>query len=352
MKIKNKKKFILRIVLITLGVIFLVVCPIVTGILYHQNFGYRAQTVKWQQLFPEDFPGLKMDQCYFQSDKGQKLAGYKFSKDNQDVKGIVVISHGYGGAFNTYMCVANYFASNGYYVFGYDCTGCDNSQGKGLKGLPQGVIDLDYAIRYIESCPQYKDLPIMLFGHSWGGYCVTNVLNVHPEVAAVVSVAGFNKSKDLIKSWGRDIAGPFIYLAMPYISIYEKLKFGKYSSFTAQKGFDNSEAGIMSLHSRNDTVVSPEFGYDLWYKDYTNNPRFKFCEYEDRGHNHIYYDKSVHPYDVQFCDGYNDYVKSNNLESTEELVLEYSKKHFDKSKYYKLDENVMGKILEFYNSNL
>lgn len=67
----------------------------ITGILYHQNFGYRAQT----------------DEC-FQSDKGQKLAGYKCYKDNDNVKGVVVISHGYGGTFNSYMDVANYFTSN------------------------------------------------------------------------------------------------------------------------------------------------------------------------------------------------------------------------------------------------
>ena len=140
---------------------------------------------------------------------------------------------------------------------------------------------------------------------------------------------------------------------MPYISLYdEKLKLEKYSSFSAQKGFDNSDANIILLHSKNDSVVSSEFGYDLWYKDYANNPRFKFYKFEDRGHNHIYYAESVQPYDLQFCKGYNDYVKTNNLKSKEELILEYSNKHLDKSEYYKLDPFVRENILGFYNSPL
>ena len=81
-----------------------------------------------------------------------------------------VIAHGFGGGgHNSYMDVANYFASNGYYVFAYDVTGCDKSEGEGVGGVPQGVIDLDHAISFVEDNNEIPELPIMLFGHSWGG---------------------------------------------------------------------------------------------------------------------------------------------------------------------------------------
>ena len=48
------------------------------------------------------------------------------------------------------MDCAYYFAKNGYYVFAYDSTGSDASEGEGVGGTPQGVIDLDYAISFVE----------------------------------------------------------------------------------------------------------------------------------------------------------------------------------------------------------
>jgi len=48
------------------------------------------------------------------------------------------------------MNAADYFARNGYYVFAYDATAMDKSEGEGLGGIPQGVIDLDSAISFVE----------------------------------------------------------------------------------------------------------------------------------------------------------------------------------------------------------
>ncbi len=46
------------------------------------------------------------------------------------------------------MDAADYFAKNGNYVFAYDTTAMDKSEGEGLGGVPQGVTDLDHAISY------------------------------------------------------------------------------------------------------------------------------------------------------------------------------------------------------------
>lgn len=63
----------------------------------------------------------------------------------------MIIAHGFGGGgHNSYMDAADYFARNGYYVFTYDATAMDKSEGEGLGGIPQGVIDLDSAISFVE----------------------------------------------------------------------------------------------------------------------------------------------------------------------------------------------------------
>ena len=93
------------------------------------------------------------------------------------------------------MGLADYFASHDYLVFAYDATGNGESEGKTAKGMPQGLIDLDYAIRYIKENMELADLPLVLFGHSWGAYSSAGVLNLHPDIKAVVMAAGFNRTK-------------------------------------------------------------------------------------------------------------------------------------------------------------
>ena len=115
------------------------------------------------------------------------------------------MAHGFGGGgHNSYIDCANYFAHHGYWVFAYDATGNDESEGEGVGGLPQGVIDLDYAITFVEGSGNFPNLPIVLFGHSWGGYIVCSVLSYHPEVKAVIACSGFNSSSNMFEAEGKN----------------------------------------------------------------------------------------------------------------------------------------------------
>lgn len=245
---RNKKEIALITITCILAAFFLIIMPVLTVIVYQDNFGKRFETAEWMAYSVNDFEGLKVEECVFPSNNGQLLAGYQYSKENQQIKGVLVIAHGLGGGgHNTYMDIADYFTSNGYLVFAYDATGNDKSEGDSVEGLPQGVIDLDYALRYVKQVDEYQDLPIVLFGHSWGGYSVGNVLNCHPDVKAAVLVAGFDRSTDLFEQQGESMVGSGIKLFMPYVSLYERVKFGKYAAYSAIDGFANSDAGIMVI---------------------------------------------------------------------------------------------------------
>lgn len=322
--------------------------PVLTVIVYQDNFGGRYETSEWIFYTVDEFEGLEVSECTFPSDKGQLLAGYKYSKKNQQIKGVVVIAHGLGsGGQNTYMDTADYFASNGYLVFAYDATGNDKSEGDSLGGLPQGVVDLDYALRYVREVEEYRDLPVVLYGHSWGGYSVGNVLNYHPDVSAVVIVAGFNRSGDLFEHYGEAEIGLGIKLFMPYVSVYEWMKFGNYAACSAIDGFANSDAGIMVLHSKDDTEVPPEYGYDVFYDRYGDDSRFCFIEYEDRGHSYICYSEAARNYREELYEEYGDYVEANGGEYNDDIKAEFMEGRLDKSKCYEFDYDLMQRILEF-----
>ena len=348
---KSKKKIALITVACILTAIVFVVMSALTVIIYSDNFGERFETAEWMAFSVDEFEGLKVTECSFPSNNGQMLAGYQYSKEDQPCKGVVVLAHGLGGGgHNTYMDVADYFTSNGYLVFCYDATGNDKSEGDSVEGLPQGVIDLDHALRYVKQAEEYKDLPIVLFGHSWGGYSVGNVLNCHPDIKAAVIVSGFDRSADLIESQGKSILGPAIKLFLPYVSLYERLKFGKYASYSAMDGLANSEAGIMVVHSRDDTVVPIGYGYDKFYDVYSDDARFSFIEYENRGHNYIYYSDASEEYRDQLNKDYTAYVETNGGEYNAEIKAKFIKEHLDKSKCYEFDYDLMERILDFYNT--
>lgn len=346
---RSKKKIALVTVVCVITAFFLIVMPVLTVIIYNDNFGGRFETAEWLAWSVSDFEGLEVEECTFPSNKGQLLAGYKYSKPEQEVRGVVVISHGFGGGgHNNYMPIVDYFASNGYLAFGYDATACDKSEGDAVGGLPQGVIDLDYALDYVKQVDEYRDLPIVLFGHSWGGYSIANVLNCHPDVSAEVIVAGFDRSADLVEQWGESMVGKVaIKLFMPYARLYEKLKFGEYATYSALDGFANSDAGVMVLASKDDKVVLPENGYDRFYAEYGDSQRFRFIEFEDRGHNNLYCTEESERYWEQVDEEYAAYVEANGGEDSDEILSEFMKEHFDKSKCCELDSDLMSQIIEF-----
>jgi len=237
----------------------------------------------------------------------------------------------------------------------------DKSEGDGLGGVPQGVIDLDNAISFVESNNDIPDLPIVLFGHSWGGYCVSAVLNYHTEVKAVIECSGFNSSSDMFESGGKSQAGSLIYTMTPFIRIHEFFKYGKYATNTAMDGFDASpDTNVMIVHSADDDVIGIEYGLDKYYEKYKDDPRFSFIRFEDRGHSEILNDP-VNSYKDEFNAGFDDWLKTldydyetkENKERFKEDKARYETEHLDHAKWSaRLDQDLFVRFLEFYERSI
>lgn len=348
------------IVLGIVAVLALVGAPFaLSAAIYEDNFGSRLQTAAFTERSPEEFPGLSERTTTFVSDKGQQLTGYLYTsadagvaEDGAGAKGVVVIAHGLGGGCNTYMDVANRFAASGYAVFAYDATGNDRSEGDAVGGLPQGVIDLDRALDAVAQDDRLRDLPVMLFGHSWGGYAVGSALADHPEVKAVVSIAGFDTSAAMLESQGRQMAGDAIVLLMPYLSLYEHLKFGSYADASSLEGFASSQAQVLVLHSADDATVPPETGIDRYREEFGDDPRFTFVEFEDRGHSFLYYSDEARDNIAAFNEDYYAYWEANDGANDADLMNAWRAEHFDKGTCLMLDEDLMSSIVSFYDEQV
>ncbi len=363
---KRNRRRIARNILVSFAillVVLLIANGILTVVIYNQNFNIRGESYEPLMFKVEDFEGLSRTQYEFTSDKGQKLAGYLYeseaAKDSDSHKGVIVMAHGFGGGgHNSYMDVADFFAQNGYYVFAYDATGCDESEGEGVGGFPQGVIDLDHAISFVEELDKTKGLPVCLFGHSWGGYCVSSVLEYHPEVKAVIECSGFNSSVEEFEAQGKDQAGDFIYTMLPYVRLYERYKYGEYSECNAMDGFMATDAKVMVVHSRDDEVVPISIGYDKFFEKYKDDDRFTFLEFTDKGHNYIFNDTA---YIDEFNEGFDSWLETldydYNLQENKDRFIEdkaeYIHNNLDRERWSgSLDTELFKQFLEFYDASL
>ena len=351
-KNKKVKPLVVSTICAALMSVPLVVNPIASAVVYEAIFSSRYQPDDYSTLAYSDFSGLCVDRSDFLTDNGAKLAGYKYYKENVGVRGLVVLAHGLGcGGHNMFIPFIDYFTSNGYYVFTYDATGNGESEGGSIEGLPQGVIDLDYALNHVSKIREYKGLPVVLFGHSWGAYSCGNVLNFHPEIKAAIIISGCNESGDFILSKSKEKVGNIAKLFTPAVSTYEKIKFGtKYTSISAIDGMKNSNAKIMIVHSRDDSQVPTEYGYDKFYSEFKNNDRFEFVLYENRGHNYLFFSEESAKYRDMINKEYKEYVESSGKEYSAEIKSEFMSAHLDKKRAFEPDYDLMEKILKMYDS--
>lgn len=356
-KNKVEKKKIIMIVLCIAAVLIAAGDWLLSVSVYNENFNRRFESYEPLMFRVDDFDGLQRTKYEFASDKGQMLTGYMYAS-GEDPRGIIVLAHGFGGGgHNSYMDCANYFAHHGYWVFAYDATGNDESQGEGVGGLPQGVIDLDHAVTFVEESGNFPDLPIVLFGHSWGGYSVCSVLTYHPEVKAVIACSGFNASAGLFESEGKKQAGAGIYLMMPFVKLHEWLKYSGYASNTAMDGFSKSDAAVMIVHSFDDEVVPTGYGYDIYYEKYKDDPRFLFIHFEDKGHsyfnNETYSDEFNGEFDKWLETLDYDYHADGYKERFLEDKADYYHENLDRDKWCgSLDTKLFESFVAFYDDHL
>lgn len=349
---RNHKKLwlIIGIVLAIFVAALLIVPNQLAMAVYRDNFDKRFTTYEpltWQL---EDFDGLLREKHVFPTLQGHQLTGYRYFREGEEAAGVVVLAHGFGGGgHRSYMNIADFFTKNGYTVFAYDATGNDESEGEAVGGLPQGVIDLDYALRYVKESPAFSGLPIMLWGHSWGGYSAGSVLKLHPDVKAAVLVSGFNESLDMLETEGRNIAGDAISFVLPFFEKHEQKTFGDYAAMSVLDGLAATDAKVMIIHSEDDNMIPIEISFDRYFEKFESDDRFTFVRFEDRGHNRVFNSAASFAYIDEYNADANAWQEKVG-EITEEMRAQYYETHFDKHRGYELNAELMAQMLAVYKS--
>ena len=220
-----------------------------------------------------------------------RLQGYLLGEEN--TKGLVVVVHGLGGGAEGYLADILYFVTQGYQVFAYDNTGYHMSEGKNSVGLPQAVEDLHAALNFVEGEMRFENLPVYLFGHSWGGYSVGAVLNFAHKVKAVVSVSGFSNPNKMIFEWAKRLMGVFAYVMAPFVYLHQRVLFGKKLDITAVDGINKADIPILLVHGNADKTVRIDGSAIISCKEEITNSKVQYLLWEkenQNGHMDILYD--------------------------------------------------------------
>ena len=320
---------------------------------YDQSFSriYKPDPKYSGYLRYSDVDEYQRTEIEFESGKNV-LKGHIYGEEND--KGLVVISHGLGFGAENYLAETIWFVDKGWRVFTFDNTGTHESEGKNTIGPLQSLLDLNAALTYIKSNNKLNKLHIMLYGHSWGAYAVSAILNYNFDIAAVASIAGFNSSMELLKEQADTQLGLFSPVAYPFLWIYQNMLFGNTTRITATNGINSTDTPVMIIHGDKDEVISYHGAGIIAHKAAITNPNviYKTCSAENHnGHNNLFESDTA-----------SEYTKDKNLEYKEiydryngEIPNDIREKYYegvDRFKTSELDVDFMNEINLFFEMQL
>lgn len=212
-----------------------------------------------------------------------RLTGHVYGMD-QD-RGLLVVVHGLGGGADSYLSQITYFVDQGWRVFAYDATGSFDSEGASTKGFPQALLDLDAALTHLRSQEAFAGLPVLLYGHSWGGYAVANALHLDHEIAGVVSLSGANSAMDILVEQGGRMLGGFIHTQVPYLWLHQRMKFGEAAFLNAADAIRGSDVPVLVIHGTADDFITYNGSAIMARKEAFLRPQVRTLSLEEPGRN-------------------------------------------------------------------
>ena len=254
---------------------------ITTSVLIKKNFGrgvYPERNRCTRYWYDPDYiakhPRLNVE---FRSGKNT-LQGYVYGLEHETPKALLVFAHGIGVGHETYINSLMWFVDRNYQVFTYDATGSCTSDGDGTVGLVQSALDLDNALKYVEQNERFDGIPVVLLGHSWGGYAVGAVQNFEHPIAAACTLSGYADPMEMLELGAEfTTKNPGLVKTLhPFIWGYNKAAFGQQAALNAVDGINRSNVPTLIGHGELDDYVDYHRVSILSKREKITNPNAEF----------------------------------------------------------------------------
>lgn len=186
-----------------------------------------------------------------------RLYGCVYSPPGKSA-GVVVVSNGVNCRLDRHLPEILCFVDHGFSVMTFENTGVGKSEGGGTVGIAQARLDMVAAIEYVKSSAALSKLPLVLYGHSLGGYAAATALRDAPEIRAAVCVSGFDSPNENMRRSARRYVGVLADIQYPFMCLQNYFLFGDKSDSSAVEAINSTDTPVMIVGGSGDDVVTPE----------------------------------------------------------------------------------------------
>lgn len=329
-------------------VIFFLMNMIAARIIFHFIFArYEYYGNNIDPVYSmEDAKNYPREDVSFQSGRNT-LYGRLYSVD--DPNGIVILAHGMHSYGDRYLDVTEYFIDRGWCVFTYDMTGTRDSEGFDTVGLPQMRRDVTAAIRFVQNNPATAELPIVLYGHSMGGYAVATAIATEKEIAGVVCISAFDRPTDIMLNQAAHYAGFAAKISYPFMWLQNRILFGRNANERASDVLQKTQIPVLVIQGNSDDTIPEKFSLYA-KKDTITNPRVTFLLVDApyRGeHSTLWLTSECAEYTLAVHEQLDALDKKYHRKLPDDVYDKFMQT-VDMNRLYVLDEAFMGMINEFF----
>ena len=182
---------------------------------------------------------------------GNLLAGCLY--DAPEENGLIIMLHGFHSGAADCAATAAEFRNAGWDVLVFDGTGTGASEGTGVRGLQQMVLDGAAAIDW--AAETRGEEPVFLWGYSMGGYAAAVLAGERPEVQGAAVISAFESPIEMMLAKAREKAGFLAELERPFLLLSEWLLFGSYADKHASEELTDGEPPVLVIQGGADTMV-------------------------------------------------------------------------------------------------
>lgn len=275
--VSKRHNFIKKVVVCLLTAVLLyVLLSIIGSVLVFRLMFRRTELSALTELSYADIDADRYARSAFTFDSGGRtLSGYLYEKP--DPTGTVVVAGGLYSGADRHLSEIICFLDHNWQVFAFDATGVGKSEGDSIVGLPQTKRDLLAAIRALRADRLPADQPLVLYGHSVGGYASVAVLAQTDEVDAAVSLAGFNSPVETMYYHARQRLGFLADAEYPFMWLHNRLTFGEDAAIAASDVLGATEVPVAVIEGTGDTTVPPAIGIGR-YAASCGNPKVEYVQ--------------------------------------------------------------------------
>ncbi len=317
----------------------------------HNVFSCRyddKHTLKFYEA--SDFPSMQEKPICFKSQKLNINGKIYSSKEFNEYKALIVLTHALGPGHKPYMKIINELISKGYLVLAFDTRGCELSEGKSVVGFTSSLINLNDCLKYVESDNELSSYPLILLGHSMGGYAVNNITRYDHKINGIISISSCNTPYGCLYEELTHTSGAAMGIFKFFFKVFDFLKFGKKGNFASIDAFNQSDIDHLLIAGTLDTIMDYHFNHEFFKTQLEDNPHYTFLDVEDRYHQ-AYVTKESAEYDNKTTIEYYE-LKGEHQGKIPPSINEAYYNSLDREKLNELDPMVMDTIFNFIEKHI